>query len=149
MPHLAPSYLYTFIALITVSSLLIFSFMVYANAMRFSSEIRQLKNLMDSVTAEATELVTLTLTTNATAKVSFQMPTKIGDKQYWLQLSNDSEKAWLEGDFGNSPIEDADLRVYLPKKVWAIGYYIAGHGAAKLECYFDAGVLRIKLASSG
>jgi len=149
LPSITPSYLYTFIALIAVSSLLIFSFMAYANAIRFSSEVRQLKNLMDYVAAETTKLVTLTITTNATTQSYLQMPTTIGDKQYWLQFRNDSEKAWLEGSFGNLPIEGAELHIYLPKGVWATGYYFGGYGAAKLECHSEAGVLRIQLKSSG
>lgn len=147
MPSITPSYLYTFIALIVVSSLLLFSFMAYANTLRFSSEVRQLKNLMDYVAAETTELVTLTLTTNVTAQIYLQMPTAIGDKQYWLQLRNNSEKAWVEGGFGNSPFEGMELQVYLPNGVWAMGYYVAGYGLAQLKCDLDAGVLRIQLKS--
>jgi hypothetical protein len=149
LPSITPSYLYTFIALIAVSSLLLFSFMAYANALRFSSEIKQLKNLMDHVAAEATELVTLSSTTKATTKIYLQIPTTIGDKHYWLQLRNDSEKTWLEGGFGNLPIEGAELQIYLPKGVWATGYYIGGYGAAQLECFFEDGVLRIQLTSLG
>jgi len=149
LPSITPSYLYTFIALIAVSSLLLFSFMTYANALRFSSEVKQLKNLMDHVASEATELVTLSLTTNAATKIYLQMPTTIGDKHYWLQLRNDSGKAWLEGGFGNLPIEGAELQVHLPKGVWATGYYVGGYGAAQLECYFEDDVLRIQLTSLG
>jgi hypothetical protein len=148
LPSITPSYLYTFIALIAVSSLLIFSFMAYANALKFSSEVRQLKNLMDYVAAETTELVTLTLTTNATSQCYLQMPTLIGDKQYWLQIRNDSGKTWLEGGFGNLPMEGAELHVYLPKGVLATGYYVGGYGVAQLECHSEAGVLRIQLKSS-
>ncbi|MGQ9506849.1 MAG: hypothetical protein ACUVTB_03185 [Candidatus Bathycorpusculaceae bacterium] len=147
MPSITPSYLYTFIALIAVSSLLLFSFMTYANALRFSSEVRQLKNLMDYVAAETTELITLASTTNAISQSYLQMPTTIGDKHYWLQLRNDSIKAWVEGGFGNSPMQGADLRVYLPKRVLVTGYYIGGYGAAKLECHSDSGVLQVQLTS--
>ncbi|MEM2971466.1 MAG: hypothetical protein QW270_03485 [Candidatus Bathyarchaeia archaeon] len=147
MPAITPSYLYTFIALIAVSSLLTASFVAYASALRSSSEARKLKNLMDYVAAESTKLLTLTLTTNATATAYLQMPTAIGERQYWLELHNDSVKAWLEGGFGNSPVEGVDLRVYLPNRVLATGYYISGYGAAQLKCQFDADVLCIQLAS--
>jgi hypothetical protein len=102
---------------------------------------------MDYVAAETTELITLSLTANATAQTYLQMPTTIGDKQYWLQLRNDSVKAWLEGGFGNLPMEGTELQVYLPKEVWATGYYVGGYGAIQLGCYFEAGVLRIQLTS--
>lgn len=148
MPSITPSYLYTFAALIAVSSLLVFSFMAYADALRVSSEVKQLKNLMNYVAAKNTELLTLALTTNATTETHLQMPVVIGNKQYWLQLRNDSKKAWLEGGLGNMPIEETELRIYLPKEASATGYYIGGYGAACLKCYVNADVLQIQLTSS-
>lgn len=148
MPSITPSYLYTFAALIAVSSLLVFSFMAYADALRVSSEVKQLKNLMNYVTAKNTELLTLASTTNATTEAHLQMPAAIGNKQYWLQLRNDSKKAWLEGGLGNTPVEETELRIYLPKEASATGYYIGGYGAACLKCYVSAGVLQIQLTSS-
>ncbi|MDH5481256.1 MAG: hypothetical protein OEY22_00035 [Candidatus Bathyarchaeota archaeon] len=147
MPSITLSYLYTFIALLAVSTILVFSFMAYANTLRFFSETEQLKNLMDRVAMKSTQLLTLTLSTNATAEVSLQMPATIGNKQYWLKLSNDSAKAWLEGGLGNMPIEETELRVYLPKEASATGHYVGGYGTACLRCYISSGVPRIQLAS--
>ena len=147
MPAITPSYLYTFIAMMAVSILLVASFMAYTNALRASSETTQLENLMDNMAAKSTELLTLTLATNASAETFIQMPTAIGEKQYWLQLRNDSERAWLEGGFGNAPIA-AEMRVYLPKEATVDGVYIAGYGAARLKCENHAGFLQITLASS-
>lgn len=149
MPSITPSYLYTFVALIAVSSLLIFSFMAYAEALRVSSEIRQLKNLMDHVAAKSTELLTLTLATNATSETFLPMPVSIGNKQYWLRLCHNSEKAWLEAGLGNIPIEGTELRVYLPKEASATGRYIGGYGAAHLKCYPNASVPQILFINSG
>jgi hypothetical protein len=148
LPSIAPSYLYTFVALIAVSSLLVSSFMAYANTLRVSSEVKQLENLMNYVAAKNTELLTLASTTNAATEAYLQMPTTIGDKQYWLQLRNDSKEAWLEGGLGNTPVEETELRIYLPKEASATGYYIGGYGAARLKCYVNAGVLQIQLSSS-
>jgi hypothetical protein len=147
LPSITPSYLYTFVALIAVSSLLIFSFMAYAEALRVSSETRQLKNLMDHVAAESTELLTLALATNATSEAFLQMPASIGNKQYWLQFRNDSSKTLLEGGLGNVPMEGTELRIYLPKEASATGYYVGGYGAAHLKCYLDAEVPQIQLTS--
>jgi hypothetical protein len=148
VPAITPSYLYTFIAMIAVSTLLVASFMAYANALRASSETTQLENLMDNIAAKSTELLTLTLATNASAETFIQMPTAIGEKQYWLQLHNDSERAWLEGGFGSIPVEATETRVYLPKEATANGFYIAGYGAAHLKCENHAGFLQITLVSS-
>jgi len=149
LPAITPSYLYTFVALMAVSSLLIFSFMAYAEALRVSSETRQLKNLMDHVAAKSTELLTLTLATNATSEAFLPMPVSIGNKQYWLRLCNNSDKTWLEGGLGNIPIEGTELRVYLPKEAYARGYYIGGYGAVYLKCYLNASVPQILFINSG
>ena len=147
MPSITPGYLYTFAALIAVSSLLIFSFMAYANTLRTVSEANKLKDLMDYVAAEGTELLTLTLKTNATSEDYLQMPATIGDKQYWIRFRNDSSRAWLEGGLGNTPVEESELRVYLPSEVSATGYYIGGYGAAHLECSLNGSVPQITISS--
>ena len=149
MPSITLGYLYTFVALMAVSSLLILSFMAYAEALRVSSETRQLKNLMDHVATESTELLTLTLATNATSEAFLPMPTSIGNKQYWLRLCNNSDKTWLEGGLGNVPMEGTELRVYLPKEASATGYCIGGYGAVHLRCYSNASVPQILFINSG
>jgi hypothetical protein len=134
--------------MIAVSTILVLSFMTYVSALRISSEAGHLSNLMDHLAAESTDLLTLVLVTNTTIETFLQMPTLIGEKQYWLRLRNDSSNAWLEGGFGNQPIEGAALRVYLPQEVFATGSYIGGYGAARLECEINAGCPRIQLTSS-
>lgn len=148
MPSITPSYLYTFAALVTVNSLLLFAFISYTNTLRVISETRQLEDLLDYVAAESTRLLTIALTTNATVETHLQMPTAIGDKHYWLELCNDSTKAWLEGGLGNVPIEGTERRVYLPEEAVATGYYLGGYGAAHLRCYLTSGVPQIQLTDS-
>ena len=148
MPTITPGYVYTFIALVAVCSLLLLSFIAYADALRVSSEAKQLKNLMSYVAAKSTELLTLTLTTNATSQIFLQMPTSIGSKEYWLQMHNGSVGAWVEGGLGNTPVNGTDMRVYLPEVASATGYYVGGYGAALLQCHLNAGTPTIELESS-
>ncbi|MEM3626646.1 MAG: hypothetical protein QXZ25_01320 [Candidatus Bathyarchaeia archaeon] len=148
LPSITPSYLYTFIALMAVGSLLLFSFMAYTDALRLQPEVKRLKNLMDYVAAKGIELLTLTLTTNATVEAYLQMPPAIGNKQYWLRLCNDSARAWLEGGLGDKPTDGTELRVYLPREATATGYYVGGYGAAHLRCSLNAGVPQLQLTSS-
>jgi hypothetical protein len=122
--------------------------MTYAEALRASSETTQLKNLMNSVAAKSTELLTLTLATNATSEAFLPMPTSIGNKQYWLRLRNDSAKAWLEGGVGYVPTEETRLHIYLQKEASAEGCYVGGYGAAHLKCCFNITVPQILLTKS-
>jgi len=147
LPSITPGYLYTFAALIAVSSLLFFSFMSYVDALREASEFKQLKNLMQHVAAKGIQLLTLTLRTNATLESFLHMPVTIGNKQYWIQLNNDSNQAWLTGGFGNTPLREFDLRIYLPKEASARGYYVGGYGVACLKCYMNGSVPQILLTN--
>jgi hypothetical protein len=131
-----------------VGSLLVFTFIDYAGAFKLSSEVRQLKGLMDRVAAKSTELVTLTLGANASADAFIETPQTIGNKGYWLQLLNDSSKAWVEGGLGTTPFEGSDLRVYLPPETSGTGCYISDHGTIRLKCALDAGTAQIQLAGS-
>jgi len=148
VPGVAPSHLYMFVAMIAVSTLLVASFMAYANTLRLSAEVRQLENLMDHVAAKSTELLVLTMATNASCEAFLQMPTAIGVKEYWLQLHNDSAKAWLDGGLGNVPTGGAELRVYLPNEALAIGHYVGGYGAAHLRCEIVSDSPQIQLTNS-
>ncbi|MGQ9624587.1 MAG: hypothetical protein ACUVT9_04370 [Candidatus Bathycorpusculaceae bacterium] len=102
---------------------------------------------MDLLAAKTTELLTLAQTTNATAETFVQMPTTIGDKQYWLQLSNDTARAWVEGGFGDVPQKATELRVYIQRGVLASGCYVATYGAAHLTCQVDGEIAKVTLTS--
>jgi hypothetical protein len=104
---------------------------------------------MDQIAAKSTELATLALTTNVSGEIYLQMPVAIGNKQYWIQLRNNSASAWVEGGFGSVPVNGTELLVYLPKEASASGYYVGGYGAACLACDVDVGVPQIQLKSSG
>lgn len=148
MSSIPPSYLYTFFAMLAISSLLVFSFIAYTSTVRFSSEVQQLKRLIDTIAAKSTSLITLALLTNATSEDSVQMPTVVGNRQYWLQLHNSSTIAWIEGGFGNIAMKNAGLNVYLPKEAVAEGNYIAGNGAVHLVCDCKNGTPYIRLEGS-
>ncbi|MEM3577515.1 MAG: hypothetical protein QXX51_03555 [Candidatus Bathyarchaeia archaeon] len=148
MPTIAASHLYTFVALIAVGSLLTTSFMVYANTIRETSEAKKLEAIMNLVAAKSLKLIALALSTNASTETFLQLPTKIGDKDYWLKLENNTSKAWLEGGFGSVPIEGT-LRINLAKNVLATGVYISGYGAARLRCLFASGVVQIQISNGG
>jgi hypothetical protein len=147
MPSITPSHLYTFVALLAVSGLLVFSFMAYTDTLRFSSETKQLKTLMNGIAAKCTELLTLTSVTNASVEAFVQMPTSIGSKQYWIQLNNDTAQAWLIGALGDISLEQAELQMYLPKEACATGQYVAGHGAIHLECQLINAVPNIQITN--
>lgn len=148
MPSIPSSYLYTTFAVLTVSSLLLLSFSAYTGVLRVSSETRKLEGLIDHVASITTELLVLSMVTNASSEIQLPMPESVGDRYYWLQLRNDSSSAWLEGGFGNNPVDGAGFRVYVPSGILAEGHYVSGHGAAQLECYSNLSLTHMVLSCS-
>lgn len=149
MPSIAVSHLYTFIALTIVGTLLVFSFSSYASIVRTIPEIEQLKNILDHVAAKGNELLTLVITTNATAQTFVQLPSTIGQREYWIQIRNDTSNAWVEGALGKMGDGETKYRVFFPGKVSTSGYHIGGYGAAVLECYVNGSIPQLNLSSVG
>ncbi len=145
MPAIAPSYIYAFFALVAVSSILIFSFSAYASTLRTIPEREQLENLLNHVASKGYELITLVTTTNSTSEVVLQLPSAIGNKQYWIRLRNEPSKAWVEGALGSIHGGNVTNRVYLPKTVSVFGDYSSGFGPAVLECYINGSTVNLRL----
>ena len=133
MPSIIPNYVYTFFALTVVGTLLIATFSAYAVSVKQDVEIEELKNLLEYVAAESCELISTSTTNNSTATVRVPLPYRVGEKRYWIQLGNDSSKAWVEGGFGTSPVQSF-LTIFVPGPVAASGLYTSGYGFAELEC---------------
>lgn len=149
MPSTIAGHVYTMIALAVVGSLLVATLNSYTTALKATSEIEQLKNILNQLAAKANKLVTIAATTNSTTKVFIQLPTTIGYKQYWFQARNDSSNSWLEGSFGNKVEETSLYRLYLPKGTSTSGYFIGGYGPAILESYMNGSTTQLNLDYMG
>jgi len=145
MPTIASNHIYSFFALVAISSILITSFEAYATTLRYLPESEQLSNLMKHIANIGCELATLTETTNATSKMAIQLPSRIGTKRYWIKLTNDSQQTWIEGALG--PVYQGDLsnRVYMLPVVEATGNYTSENGVASLECFMDGSTIILHL----
>jgi hypothetical protein len=149
MPSVVSSYVYTFAALVAVSVLLIFSVNSYAYSLRAASEQDQLQSILTGVAAKANEILSLVTTTNSSVTASLSMPTTIGDQYYWLQIRNDSSKAWVEGALGEFHEGATGLQVFIPSYAVMSGYFSSAKGIATLHGYMDASTPQLNLASAG
>jgi len=149
MPSIAINHLYTFLALTTVSILLVCSFSLYASTVRSLPEIKQLKNILDHVAAKGNELLTLATATNSTVRTIIQLPSTIGHQEYWIRVRNDTSNAWIEGALGQMRENRTTYQVFLPRKASTSGYYMGGYGSAMLECCMNASILQLNLNSAG
>jgi len=149
MPSTIPSHIYTMIALAVVGALLVATVNSYTGALRNTSEIEQLRNLLSQVATKGIELITLTASTNSSAEASVQLPASIGTQQYWMHARNDSSNVWIEGALGRIIDGEAANRVYLPKTVSAAGYFVSGYGSAILETRMNGSTPQLNLSSQG
>lgn len=147
MPSIIPSYVYTFFALSIMSTLLICTFSAFSVSVKQDIEVKQLKNLIEHVAAESCELISTTATNNSTVTIKISMPTRLNEKQYWIQLRNDSSKAWIEGGLGNTPVQTT-LTVFVPGMVAASGLYNSGYGFAQLECQLQGTTVYLNLSEA-
>ncbi|MCW4007958.1 MAG: hypothetical protein NWF09_04605 [Candidatus Bathyarchaeota archaeon] len=144
MPSIVPSYIYTLFATIIVGALIIGACSLSAMNIRAEAEEQQLLNLARYVSTESLALVTCTKRNNATAQLSLNVPTFIGEKSYWIKIANDSATAWVEVGFGTS-IQQGQYVVHIPAEVSASGAYVSGSGPAVLECRVEADAVYLTL----
>jgi hypothetical protein len=147
LPSIASNYLYSFVALLAVSTLLVGAFSYYTSTLRAIPEIEQLKNILDHVVAKGNELLTLAITINTTVSIVVQLPSTIGLRQYWIQVRNDTSNAWLEGALGSYGESGTTYKVFFPGKASTLGHYISGYGPALLECYMNGSIPQLNLGS--
>ena len=145
MPSVIPSYVYTFFALSVVGTLLICTFSAFSVSVKQDVEVEQLKNLLEHVAAESCELISTTTANNSTATVTVSMPSRLGEKRYWIQFRNDSSRAWIEGGLGTTPVQ-TNLNIFLPGTVAASGLYTSGYGFAELECQLQGTLVCLNMS---
>jgi hypothetical protein len=146
LPSIVPSYIYMLAAMTAVGTLLILSFNSYATTLRFVPETEQLMNLLSRVAARAIELLTIT---NAGSNIStyLDLPTAIGEREYWVRLRNDTLQSWVEGGLGQIWSGRTPYKVFLPGAPSVTGYYISDFGPAVLECFVNDSVSQLILTT--
>ena len=145
MPSVPTNYCYTLLSLAAVGTLLLCSFQVYDQQIRGVSETTALIRVLESVTAEGCELLSLTSATNSSTQLLMHLPERIGERLYWVRLQSGSSGAWLEGGFGEEWSGEPECRFYLPQGISASGTYAGGEGTLRLLCYMSGATPHLEL----
>ena len=146
MPSNSIDYLHSLLALSIVGIILTASINSYCGLIKRSSEIRELKNVLERVKSKVDYSLLLLTENNSTLTLKFQMPSKIGNQYYWIRIVNDSSSAWIEGGFGiNSRMKGRECHVYLPRRTFASGTFESRYVIAQLNCSIKDGVPQIML----
>ncbi len=144
MPSIIPSYIYALFASIIVGTLIIGACSLSTLNVRNEAAKQQLLNVAEYVSTKSLELVTHATTDNLTSTVHLNVPSLIGDKRYWIQIANDSSRAWVEAGFGTT-VHSSEHCAYIPSEVSASGWYISGSGVASLDCYSNSSGVHLTL----
>lgn len=145
MPSIIPSYIYTLFASIIVGTIVICACSLSTLNVRNEAEEQQLLNVAEYISTESLAVVSHAKTENSTSTLRLNVPSLIGDKRYWIQIANDSLRAWVEAGFGTIA-QSSEHRIYIPAEVSASGTYISGSGAAILACYSDSSGVHLTLS---
>ena len=144
MPSIIPSYIYTLFASIIVGTIVISACGIAAANLKHEAEKQQLSNIAEYVATEGLELVSRSASENLTSTIHLNLPQLIGHQRYWVKITNDSAKTWVEAGFGTTSVSSEQL-AYIPSEVVASGTFISGSGAAILECFSDSSGVQLNL----
>ncbi len=128
MPSIIPGYVYTLFASVIIGTLIITACGLTVANVKREAEEQQLSNIAEYVAVKGMELTAHAPADNLTSVVHLDIPPLIGNQRYWIQITNDSSKAWVEAGFG-ATVLSSEQRVYVPTDIVASGTYVSGSGA--------------------
>jgi hypothetical protein len=145
VPSQATNYFYTLAAMGVIALVVTSTFNINVYGVKSAAERKQLLKVLDAVAAECTELTVLTEKTGASAEVTLKLPTRIGDKLYWVRLRTSDSGSWIEGGFGEPWNGIPELRVYLPWNTTSSGTYRGEYGTPSVNCTMSGGTPTLTL----
>jgi hypothetical protein len=148
LPSIIPAYVYTLFAALIVGSIVICACGLSTLSVKNEAAQQQLSNIAEYVATGSLELTSHAKADNLTTTLSLTVPSSVGDQRYWIQIKNDSSKAWVEVGFGTTPTV-SEQRTYIPAEVVASGTYTSGLGPATLECYSGNSNVYLTLSGGG
>ena len=144
MPSIIPSYVYTLVASIIVGTIVVSVCGLSTLNIRANAEDQQLENIAKYIAVQSNELVLSATRDNVNSTVYLNVPSNIGNKQYWIQISNDTSKTWIEGGFGIAGVNGEKLTL-IASQVNASGIYSSYSGKIVLECQIDSSGINLKI----
>ena len=149
MPAIIPSYVYTMIAFAIIGALLISSVISYTNTLKITSEKKQLYNVMSQLSTSAITMANLLSKENSSAQAFVDLPSSIGNQQYWLSFQNDSFYAWIYGGFGTDVQKTGSDQMFLLKGLDINGNFVSGYGSAIIEGSRNGSTITLNLQNIG
>ena len=146
MPSIIPSYVYSLFAALIVGSIVVYSCSLATLNIRNEATEQQLTNINQYIATESLTLLTHTTQNNQNTTKYLDIPSQIGNQQFWVRLANDASSAWVESGYG-SVVSNTDTHTAIPAKVVVNGSFVSGIGRAILECHFQNGIANLTLTT--
>jgi hypothetical protein len=144
MPSIIPSYVYTLFASLIVGTIVVCACGILTLNIKNIAEDRQLVNISEYVAVQSNELVLRAARDNMNSTVYVNVPSSIGNKQYWIQIANDTTQTWVAAGFGAVGGSSEQL-ANIPAQVDASGIYSSYTGKVILECQTDSLGVHLKI----
>jgi hypothetical protein len=146
MPTIIPSYVYSLFAALIVGSIIVSACSSSVSGIRNEANTQQLGNIDEYVATQSLNLITHTAENNQNSTQYLEIPSSIGNQQFWICIGNNSSGAWVQSGFGNTAVS-SQPQMHIPAKVAASGIFISGSGRAFLQCHLENEVLTLTLNS--
>lgn len=144
MPSIIPSYLYSIFAALLVGAIIVCCCSLSTLNMKNQALNQQLTNIDGYMATQSLILISQTTEKSQNTTKIIEIPSQIGNQQFWIRIANDSSNAWVESGFG-APVNSTGPRVSIPVQVIASGTYTSGSGRAALCCYYEDSDLKLVL----
>jgi len=136
MVTIIPGYMYSIVAALIVGTIIVSSCALAMTSLRNNAINQQLANVDEYVATQSLILINHVTENGQNATQILDLPTAIGNQEYWVSLAGDSSSAWVESGFGSAVIQ-SQPQIYIPANAAASGVYVSGWGMAVLQCCFQ------------
>ena len=86
------------------------------------AENQQLANIDEYVATQSLTLITQATQDNQNTTQFLDLPSQIGNQEYWICITNDSSGAWVASGFGTT-VTLSQPQIYIPADVAASGIF--------------------------
>ena len=112
MVSIIPSYVYSLFAALIVGTIIVSSCSLSMVNIKNEAENQQLANVDEYVATQSLTLITQITQDNQNTTQFLDLPSQIGNQEYWISITNDSSSAWVESGFGATAILKSTTNIH-------------------------------------
>ncbi len=145
MVTIIPGYMYSIFAALIVGTIIVTTCSLAMVNLRDESASQQLCNIDEYVATQSLTLINQVTQNGQNITEFLNLPSQVGNQEYWIYLANDSSSGWVESGFGAAAIQ-SQQQLCVPANVAASGTFVSGWGRPLLQCYWVNQTVRLTLS---